>query len=176
MEKAAGIAQGRKLPRLARRSFLQQSALRQRHLPRRTSGEKVLYFVDTYANHFDSQLAEALMAVLEHNGVAVFVPKDQLQAAMPMIAAGAIDEARDIAARNVALLAEHVRHGYTVVATEPSAALALPSPMQKIAFEQPNLAVMFFPFNLLPAVVVPLVLLAHLTAIRRLTIKNRNNG
>jgi Fe-S oxidoreductase len=44
---------------------------------------------------------------------------------MPMIAAGAIDEARDIAARNVALLAEHVRHGYTVVATEPSAALAL---------------------------------------------------
>jgi Fe-S oxidoreductase len=84
-----------------------------------------LYFVDTYANHFDSQIAEALMAVLEHNGVAVFVPKDQLQAAMPMIAAGAIDEARDIAARNVALLAEHVRHGYTVVATEPSAALAL---------------------------------------------------
>jgi Fe-S oxidoreductase len=125
LEKAAGIAQGRKLPRLARRSFLQQSALRQRHHPRRTSGEKVLYFVDTYANHFDSQLAEALVAVLEHNGVAVFVPKDQLQAAMPMIAAGAIDEARDIAARNVALLAEHVRHGYTVVATEPSAALAL---------------------------------------------------
>src|SRR5690606_19487425 len=26
------------------------------------------------------------------------------------------------------------------------AALALPSPMQKIAFEQPNIAVMFFPF------------------------------
>ncbi|MEX0613219.1 MAG: anaerobic glycerol-3-phosphate dehydrogenase subunit C, partial [Pirellulales bacterium] len=125
LEKAAGIAQGRKLPRLARRSFLQQSALRRLHHPPRTGGEKVVYFVDTYANHFDTQLAEALVAVLRHNGVAVFVPKDQLHAAMPLIAAGAIDAARDVAGQNVEMLAEHVRHGYTVVATEPSAALAL---------------------------------------------------
>lgn len=125
LEKAAGIAQGRKLPRLARRSFLQQSALRRLHHPPRTSGEKVVYFVDTYANHFDSQLAEALVAVLRHNGIAVYVPKDQLHAAMPMIAAGAVEPARAIAAQNVALLAETVRQGYTIVATEPSAALAL---------------------------------------------------
>jgi Fe-S oxidoreductase len=121
----AGIAQGRKLPRLARRSFLQQSAMRRLHHPPRTAAEKVLYFVDTFANHFDTQLAEAFVAVLKHNGVAVFVPKDQLHAAMPMIAAGAVEEARDVAARNVAMLAEHVRSGYTIVATEPSAALAL---------------------------------------------------
>jgi Fe-S oxidoreductase len=125
LEKVTGIAQGRKLPRLARRSFLQQSSLRRLHHSPRVSGEKVLYFVDTFANHFDTQLAQALVAVLQHNGVAVFVPKDQLHAAMPMIAAGAVEEARDVAARNVAVLAEHVRHGYTIVATEPSAALAL---------------------------------------------------
>ncbi len=125
LEKAAGIAQGRKLPQFARRSFLQQSALRRLHHPPRTSGEKVVYLVDTYANHFDTPLAEALVAVLRHNGVAVFVPQDQLHAAMPMIAAGAIDAARDVAAQNVAILAEHVRHGYTIVATEPSAVLAL---------------------------------------------------
>ena len=63
LEKVTGIAQGRKLPRLARRSFLQQSALRRLHHPPRTAGEKVVYFVDTYANHFDTQLAEALVAV-----------------------------------------------------------------------------------------------------------------
>jgi Fe-S oxidoreductase len=125
LEKVTGIAQGRKLPRLMRRSFLQQSAMRRLHHPPRLSGEKVVYFVDTYANHFDTQLAEALVTVLRHNGVAVFVPKDQLHAAMPMIAAGVIDAARDVAAQNVAMLAEHVRHGYTIVATEPSAALAL---------------------------------------------------
>jgi Fe-S oxidoreductase len=125
LEKLAGIAHGRKLPRLARRSYLQQSSLRRLHHPPRVSSEKVVYFVDTYANHFDTQLAEALVAVLRHNGVAVFVPKDQLHAAMPMIAAGALEPARAVAAQNVALLAEHVRQGYTIVATEPAAALAL---------------------------------------------------
>jgi len=125
LEKTAGIAQGRKLPQLARRSFLQQAALRRLHNRPRTSGEKVVYFVDTYANHFDTQLADALVAVLRHNGIAVFVPKDQQQAGMPMIAAGAIDSARDIAEQNVAMLAEHVRQGFTIIATEPSAVLAL---------------------------------------------------
>jgi FAD/FMN-containing dehydrogenase/Fe-S oxidoreductase len=125
LEKLTGIAQGRKLPRLARRSFLQQSALRRLHLPLRTAGEKIVYFVDTYANHFDTQLAQAFLAVLRHNEVGVFVPRDQLQAGMPMIAQGALEPARDIAARNVAMLAETVRQGYTIVATEPSAVLAL---------------------------------------------------
>jgi Fe-S oxidoreductase len=125
LEKLAGIAQGRRLPRLARRSFLQSAALRRLHHRPRTSGEKVVYFVDTYANHFDTQLAEALVVVLRHNNVAVYVPKDQLQAGMPMIAAGALEPARDTAEKNVFLLAELVRQGYTVIATEPSAVLAL---------------------------------------------------
>jgi FAD/FMN-containing dehydrogenase/Fe-S oxidoreductase len=125
LEKVTGIAQGRKLPRLARRSFLQHAAMRRLHHPPRTSAEKIVYFVDTYANHFDTQLGEALVRVMRHNGVAVFVRQDQVQAGMPMIAAGALDPARDVAAQNVAALAESVRQGYTVVATEPSAVLAL---------------------------------------------------
>ncbi len=125
LEKATGIAQARKLPRLARRSFLQQSSLKRLNHPPRTSGEKVLYFVDTYANHFDTQLGDALLAVMRHNGVAVFVRHDQSEAGMPMIAAGALDAARNVAAHNVSVLAEAVRQGYTIVATEPSAVLAL---------------------------------------------------
>lgn len=50
-----------------------------------------------------------------------------------------------------------------------TAILAAPSPLQKIAFNQPNVAILYFPFNLLPAVVVPLVLFGHLVAIRQLT-------
>ncbi len=125
LEKATGIAQARKLPRLARRSFIQQAALRRLHHPPRTSAEKIVYFVDTYANHFDTQLGEALVAVMRHNGVAVYVRNDQLQAGMPMIAAGVLEPARAVAAQNVAMLAESVRQGYTIVATEPSAVLAL---------------------------------------------------
>jgi Fe-S oxidoreductase len=125
LEKVVGIAQGRKLPALARRSFLRQATLRRLHRPARAAGEKVLYFVDTYANHFDTQLAEAFVAVLRHNGVAVYVPTQQLHAAMAMISQGEVEAAREVAARNVTMLAEHVRRGYTIVATEPSAALAL---------------------------------------------------
>jgi len=125
LEKLTGIAQSRKLPRLARRSFLQQSALRRLNHPPRTAGDKIVYFVDTFANHFDTQLGEAFIAILRHNGVAAFVRNDQLQSGMPMIACGAVEAARAIAAENVAMLAESVRQGYTIVATEPSAVLAL---------------------------------------------------
>jgi FAD/FMN-containing dehydrogenase/Fe-S oxidoreductase len=125
LEKLTGIAQGRKLPRLGRRSFLQLAAMRRLHHLPRTSGEKIVYFVDTYANHFDTQLGEALVAVMRHNGVAVYVRQDQMESGMPLIASGALELARNIAARNVAMLAESVRQGYTIVATEPSAALAL---------------------------------------------------
>jgi len=51
--------------------------------------------------------------------------------------------------------------------------LTLPSPFQKIFLEQEAFAVLHFPFSLLPTVIVPLVLFAHLVAIRRLTLKSK---
>ncbi len=50
-----------------------------------------------------------------------------------------------------------------------NALLSAPLAIQQFAFEQPNIAILYFPFNLLPSVVVPLVLVSHLVAIRRLT-------
>jgi len=47
-----------------------------------------------------------------------------------------------------------------------SAALSAPSPLQQLAFEQPNVAILYFPFNLLPTFIVPLVLFAHLASLR----------
>jgi Fe-S oxidoreductase len=70
-------------------------------------------------------LAKALVAVLEHNGVSVHVPEAQLESGMPMISQGVLGPARQIAEKNVGLLVEAVRQGYTVVSTEPSAVLAL---------------------------------------------------
>ncbi|MBX2891173.1 MAG: hypothetical protein KF734_09625 [Saprospiraceae bacterium] len=49
-----------------------------------------------------------------------------------------------------------------------NAVLSVPSPFQRFAFEQPNVGVLYFPFVWLPGIVVPLVLLSHLAAIRRL--------
>jgi hypothetical protein len=49
-----------------------------------------------------------------------------------------------------------------------NALLSAPGPLQHFAFEQPNIAVLYFPFVLLPSVLVPMVLFAHLITIRRL--------
>ena len=53
------------------------------------------------------------------------------------------------------------------------AVLSAPFPIQQLAFEQPNIAVLYFPFNLLPGFVVPLVLFAHLAAIKKLRIEKK---
>ena len=42
-------------------------------------------------------------------------------------------------------------------------------PFQQFAFEQPNRAVNFFPFILLPAVIVPIVIWTHITDIIKLS-------
>ena len=125
MEKTLGIAQGRKLPRVAARPFLRRAARRRLTRQNRRSTHRVLYFVDTFANFHDPQLGEALVSVLKHNGIGVYVPADQWCSGMASIACGALDQARQIARHNIALLAEAVRQGYHIVATEPAAVLCL---------------------------------------------------
>ncbi len=52
--------------------------------------------------------------------------------------------------------------------------LSAPSPLQKLAFNQPNIALLYFPFSWLVSFVVPIVLFGHLTAIRQL-LKRKSN-
>lgn len=49
-----------------------------------------------------------------------------------------------------------------------TAVLSLPTPMQQMGFEQPNRAVLYFPYVWLPSVVVPIVLFSHLAALWQL--------
>jgi hypothetical protein len=53
-----------------------------------------------------------------------------------------------------------------------NAVLSLSTPFQRFAFEQPNIAVLYFPFNWLPAFIVPVVIFSHLATIRQLIRKN----
>lgn len=48
------------------------------------------------------------------------------------------------------------------------ALFSAPSPIQKFAFDQPNIAILNFPFSWLPTCIVPIVLFGHLTSIRQL--------
>lgn len=49
-----------------------------------------------------------------------------------------------------------------------NAFLSAPSPVQKFAFDQPNVAILHFPFSWLPTFIVPIVLFGHLTSIKQL--------
>ena len=51
-----------------------------------------------------------------------------------------------------------------------NAVLSAPFPIQQFAFDQPDVAVLYFPFTWLPCCVVPIVLLSHLVSIRQLLI------
>ncbi len=54
------------------------------------------------------------------------------------------------------------------------AILSAPSPFQQLAFNQPNIGVLHFPFNWLPSFIVPVVLFCHLAALRKLILNKFN--
>lgn len=56
------------------------------------------------------------------------------------------------------------------------AILSAPVPFQQFAFDQPNVAVLYWPYVWLPAFIVPVVLLAHLVAIKKLLGFNHKTG
>jgi hypothetical protein len=45
--------------------------------------------------------------------------------------------------------------------------LSAPSVFQQLSFDQPNRAILYFPVNFLPSVIVPLVFFSHLALLRR---------
>jgi hypothetical protein len=53
------------------------------------------------------------------------------------------------------------------------ALLSTPSPLQKLAFDHPNIAILHFPFSWLPSFIVPVILFGHLASIRQLTRKGK---
>jgi FAD/FMN-containing dehydrogenase/Fe-S oxidoreductase len=125
LEKATGIARGRKLPLVSGNQFMRWAAKRGLTKHSRRSGPRVLYFLDTYARRHDPLLAQAFVAVLERNGIGVFIDPRQVAAGMPLVSEGDLDAARRLARINVRVLADAVRLGYRIVCTEPAAVTCL---------------------------------------------------
>ena len=125
-ERLFGLSQQRSLPRSHRTPFVRRAARRGMTKPRpHAPGPRVAYFVDVFANYFDQELAEAVVAVLHQAQVNVFVPPGQRGSGMPALVAGDIDHARDLALVNLRVLGNAVRDGYTIVCSEPTAALMI---------------------------------------------------
>jgi FAD/FMN-containing dehydrogenase/Fe-S oxidoreductase len=126
IERVMGVSRHRVLPRVRRTPFTRRALRRGLTRPRpHQSGPRVAYFVDVFANYYDHELAESVVAVLQQAQVNVFVPPRQKSSGMAPLIAGDIDYARDIALSNLRVLGDAVRDGYTVVCSEPTAALML---------------------------------------------------
>ncbi|MBI1914679.1 MAG: FAD-binding protein [Planctomycetes bacterium] len=127
LEKLFGVSRRRRLPSFARKSFLHRAARRgwtRPPAPRRPgAGPRVAYFVDVFANFNDPLIAEAVVAVLHHNGIEVYVPPGQRGCGMAPLAYGDVETARGTVLRNLRVLADLAREGYTILCSEPTAAL-----------------------------------------------------
>ncbi len=147
MEKLLGISRHRRLPAFALRNFFRRArgAGLSKGGRRKAEGgipkpgdlgsirlppsafrhERVAYFVDVFAAYNDPLIAEATVAVLQHNGIEVYVPPRQVGCGMAALAVGDVDTAKENALRNVRVFADLIREGYRVVCSEPTAALML---------------------------------------------------
>ena len=126
LERLMGLSRLRRIPRVHRTPFTRRSSRLGLSKPRpHEPGPRVVYFVDVFANYFDQELAESVVGVLRHAGVNVFVPTNQHDSGMPALVSGDIDYARELALKNLRVLGNAVRDGYTVVCSEPTATLML---------------------------------------------------
>ncbi len=126
MEKLFGLARARKLPRYLSRTFLRHFATETPEtLDQKPADRTVVYFVDYYANQHDPLIGISLIRLLAGLGIDVLIPSEQTISGMGFLSAGDFATARKVADANLRLLGEYAREGYTIVCTEPSAAIAL---------------------------------------------------
>ena len=126
IERSFGLSRHRSLPKAHRTPFLRRAErLGLTKARPQAPGPRVAYFVDVFANHFDQELAESVVGVLRQAGVNVHVPRRQRGSGMAALVAGDLDHARELALANLRVLGDVVRDGYTVVCSEPTAALML---------------------------------------------------
>ncbi|MFN3404974.1 MAG: hypothetical protein ACK40G_12815 [Cytophagaceae bacterium] len=76
---------------------------------------------------------------------------------------------------NLLLLIWNIAGLVVLIFTVTNGVLSAPSPFQQFAFEQPNVAVLLFPFIWLPAVIVPIAYYSHIISISALIKSYKNN-
>ncbi len=122
---AAGIAQQRRVPALAAKSFRSRldDRLRARRDPARREGARrgdaVLLWPDTFNNHFRPSTALAAEAVLDAAGCRVDLPRQGLCCGRPYYDFGMLDRAKQALAEVLDALAAPIEAGVPVVVLEP---------------------------------------------------------
>lgn len=130
LEKLLQIPQSRTIPKLAKVTFLARTQwsnwlTKPSQSVEHFSTNRVALFVDTFANHFDTKLADLAVRILEHNHFTVYVPSRQRPSGWSSFLAGHFERAERLARHNSVLLADLIRQGYHIVTLEPASAACL---------------------------------------------------
>jgi FAD/FMN-containing dehydrogenase/Fe-S oxidoreductase len=118
-KRAGGIAPKRSAPRFADVPFSTRFARRQ---GRRSTGERVVLFPDTFTEAFNPEIGLAAADVLERAGARVEVPTRWVCCGRPLFDHGMLDRAARLLRRTLAVLRPAVRDGVPIVVLEPSCA------------------------------------------------------
>jgi len=84
---------------------------------------KVAMFATCYGNRNEPVIGEDLLAVFEHNGIAVTLAKKEQCCGMPKLELGDLDAVQQAKQANIPVLAQLVDEGWDIVAPVPSCAL-----------------------------------------------------
>lgn len=140
MERFTGLSAKRTPPQLSDKPFLKRFAHAAVPAQSHNSSVKVAYFVDMFADLISPHIAETFIKILEHNHINFIIPK-QKGSDIVNFTYGNIKQASQSADFNVDELAKCIDLGYTVVCTEPTAALVLQEEYPRINSSDTSLKV-----------------------------------
>ena len=122
-EKVMGIAQEAPLPRWSTSGSFRKWFDRTED-KRLKADKKVVYFHGCATMYYEPFIGKAAVAVLEHNGYEVIVPRQNC-CGLPMLSNGEFSAAETYHRNNVGSLAGYARSGYPIVGTSTSCTLTL---------------------------------------------------
>ena len=122
-DKVMGISPNAKLPTWSKEGTFGKW-LRRTEDQRLKSDKKVVYFHGCTTMYYEPFVGKATVAVLEHNGYEVIVPKQNC-CGLPMLSNGEFDVGETYYDNNVRKLSAYAQGGFDIVGTTPSCTLTL---------------------------------------------------
>ncbi|MFE2096039.1 FAD-binding and (Fe-S)-binding domain-containing protein [Streptomyces sp. NPDC059468] len=138
-KRLGGIAPERQIPRIAREPFTRWWRRRKR----RTTGDLVVLWPDTFTEHLSPSVGQAAVRVLEAAGLRVVLPPSRplggaVCCGLTYLSTGQLDRARAVLRRTLDLMEPVLRRGTPVVVLEPSCAAALRGDLPELLHDDPR--------------------------------------
>lgn len=124
VQSATGISAERVLPPFAKQRFSTWWKKRPAQ-PADQSQAKAAIFPTCLVEYQEAEIGRDLVSVLEHNNVECSLPEGQVCCGAPYLHQGDIESFRKQAQKNVPVLAQAVRQGYSIVVPQPTCSYVL---------------------------------------------------